>query len=47
MHLVVYFGNEVADIVERMIIVEQIRITGDLLLERYQRYSLLSEFFFS
>ena len=47
MPLGVYFGNEVSDIAERMIIVEQIRITGDLLPERHQCYSLLSEFFFS
>ena len=32
MPLGVYFGNEVDDIVERVIILEQIGINGDLLL---------------
>ena len=47
MPLGVYFGKVVVDSAERVIVVEQIRITGDLLPERYQRCSLLSEFFFS
>ena len=46
MPLGVYFGNWVIDIVERVTIFEQIGITGDLLPERYQRYSLLSELIF-
>ena len=45
MPLGIYFGNEVGGIVERVIILEKIGITGDLLPERHQRYSLLSEYY--
>ena len=46
MRLALCLGSEVEGPVERVIAVEQVEITGDMLRERHQRNNLLSEFHF-